>query len=169
MFAVDYATPLIPWTFIIYLSDYLMVPLIVYLTDNKEEFQALCRMCFATLVVCGLIFVFYPTRYPRPPYPAVQSTFVAALMNLIAVADTPNNCFPSMHVAITGIATWSVRHRSPRVFLLFSLWAIAICVSTLTTKQHYLLDIGGGLFVVMAVALVEHLLFERRSLRRQVI
>jgi membrane-associated phospholipid phosphatase len=50
--------------------------------------------------------------------------------------------------------------------LLFWLWTLTIYVSTLTTKQHYFLDILGGLAVMLIIASLEWALFERKKIAR---
>jgi membrane-associated phospholipid phosphatase len=113
-----------------------------------------------------LFFLFFPTAYPRPLYPEVDNILVAGAMKFIAVADNPNNCFPSMHIALTGVSSWAIRFLSRRLHLLFWLWTLTIYVSTLTTKQHYFLDILGGIAVMLIIASLEWALFERKKIAR---
>lgn len=152
---IDQNTPFLPWTFILYTSDYYLFLFVILMHKEKESFNSFCRMAFVTLFICGAFFLFFPTTYPRPQYPEVDNWFIAFLMNLIAVADTPNNCFPSMHVALTGVATWSFRDRGPKVFGFLVVWTLLIYASTLTTKQHYFMDIVGGIGVIVFVAILE--------------
>jgi membrane-associated phospholipid phosphatase len=165
LLSIDQSIPLIPWTCLIYLSDYLLFLVVVVMVTDAETYRRLSRRCFFTLALCGTFFLFFPTRYPRPEYPVVSNTLVAFVMSVISNADTPTNCFPSMHVALTGVATWSLRNRSPRVFGSFVLWSLAIFVSTLTTKQHYFLDVMGGIGVIFTVALLDWALFENAQVR----
>lgn len=165
LFGVDEAIPLLPWTFLVYLSDYPLFLVVMALIDDPDQFRALTRKCFGVLFLCGAFFLLMPTRYPRPEYPAVDNPILAFVMHLISSADTPNNCFPSMHVSLTGVATWQLRHRGPRVFGCFLLWSLAIFLSTLTTKQHYLLDVVGGIGVVAVVSVVDWALFESGLVR----
>jgi membrane-associated phospholipid phosphatase len=157
LFWVDRTVPFLPWTFTIYLSDYLLFVAIFFLIDDLDEWNSFARMAFGTLILCGTVFLFYPTTYPRPEYPVVENPIVAFLMGLIADGDTPNNCFPSMHVAMTSMGTWTLRKKHPGIVLFFALWTAAIIFSTLTTKQHYLLDIIGGLTVVVIIAWLDSL------------
>jgi membrane-associated phospholipid phosphatase len=166
MFSVDLLTPLMPWTFVIYLSDYLVVPWVVYELKRRDEFYSFARNAFGVLILSGIWFMFCPTRYPRPPYPEPPNFFVGWLMSIIANLDTPNNCFPSMHVALSAVAAWAMRHRGPKVLLAYSLWAVSIFISTLTTKQHYLLDIAGGLTNFVIVATLDHVIFYRQLHQR---
>jgi membrane-associated phospholipid phosphatase len=165
LLGIDYAVPFIPWTVMIYLSEYVMVPLVVILHRDLESFQSQVRITFGVLILCGLFFMFWPTTYPRPVYPTQGSPFILFWLNVVAGADTPNNCFPSMHVAMSAAATWSLRRRDWRLYLFFGLWAFAIFVSTLTTKQHYAVDILGGLGVLSTVAILEWGFFETGAFR----
>jgi hypothetical protein len=60
--------------------------------------------------------------------------------------DAPTNCFPSLHVGFTTLAVLSV---GSRLRLFYGLWALAVFASVITTKQHYLWDIGGGVFCAL--------------------
>ncbi|NBT58010.1 phosphatase PAP2 family protein [bacterium] len=164
---IDEAIPLIPWTFLIYTSDYFVFAIALFLLSNKQQFDSFTRMMFGVLFVCGMFFYTFPTTYPRPDYPTDTHTLIGAVMQFIALADSPRNCFPSMHVGLTAIATWSLRHFGMRTVLLFGFWSLAIFISTLTTKQHYFLDILGGLSVMSFVAWLETRFFTRPIVERQ--
>ena len=166
LLAIDRIAPFMPWTFLIYTSDYVLIFLVLILLDKREHVNSFARMAFGVLVCCGLFFLFLPTAYPRPLYPEVDNILVAGAMKFIAVADNPNNCFPSMHIALTGVSSWAIRFFSRRLHLGFWLWTLAIYISTLTTKQHYFLDILGGIVVMVAIASLEWRLFERKRLAR---
>ncbi len=152
---LDNSIPLIPFTFLIYTSDYLLILFAIILIKNSDDFRSFSRMMFATLFTCGLFFIFFPTTYPRPTYPIVNNTFIKAAMEFIYVGDSPNNCLPSLHVALTSVSAWSLRRGSKKVLGFFVLWTLAIIISTLTTKQHYFIDVIGGLLVLVAVVMVE--------------
>lgn len=161
--SIDLAVPFLPWTFLIYVSDYLVFVIAIYMLD-LEGFNAFSRKMFLTLLICGGFFIFFPTAYPRPVYPENQPLLIHLVMNLVGVADSPLNCFPSMHVALTTVAAWSVRCLGRKTFIAFCVWAVAIFISTLTTKQHYLADIGGGLSVAVVATMLDWVLFQKRSL-----
>jgi membrane-associated phospholipid phosphatase len=165
LWAIDRAVPFLPWTFIFYTSDYLLIFIAILMISELSRFQAYARMCFWVLIISGLFFFFYPTTYPRPSYPTDENWLVSLVMGLVGAADTPRNCFPSMHVALTAVATLGVRYKGPRVFSLFCLWSLAIFVSTLTTKQHYFADILGGVGVVALSAFLDRLLFQNGAWR----
>lgn len=152
---LDKSVPFLPWTFLIYTSDYLLIASTILIISERKSFNSFGRMMFLALLICGLFFLFFPTTYPRPPYPLVDHFLIQAAMDLVYVADTPNNCFPSMHVALTTISAWSLRKRAGWLACSYALWTIAVIVSTMTTKQHYFVDILGGLSVVAVVVMLE--------------
>jgi hypothetical protein len=67
--------------------------------------------------------------------------------------DQPGNTFPSIHVGHAFLLAFMVANELPdEEAEARLLWAILISLSTLTTKQHYFVDIAGGLLVAEAVA-----------------
>ena len=84
----------------------------------------------------------WPTTIPRP---AARNPAFEALW----LFDVPTNCFPSLHVALATIAAFFW----PRQRRMATIWAAGIALSTLTTKQHYAIDVVGGL-IVSAVAII---------------
>jgi membrane-associated phospholipid phosphatase len=162
---VDRVVPFLPWTVVIYLSDWLLALWVIILVKDVDSFNKLSRMAFMTLTICGIFFLFAPTTYPRPIYPTDEFLPIQLLLNLLEFADKPTNCFPSNHVAMASIFVWAVRGFDRRKYLGFLIWAVAIFISTLTTKQHYFLDILGGLVVAAAVVTLEYALFAKRWAR----
>ena len=158
--ALDLAVPLIPWTIWIYgsgtkaaLLAWLMVP------DSAAGKRLLLTLSLCAVLTCG-VFAVWPTTYPRELYPLPAGTGATLLeFASLRAADSPTNCFPSLHVALAwGLAlnwrSWaagSVRAAAWRWLPI--LWAVAVTVTTLTTKQHYAVDLPAGLGVgVLAFA-----------------
>lgn len=152
----DKAMPFLPWTFFIYLSDYVFIYLAI-VALHGEEFESFARQMFAALVMCGAFFMFFPTTYPRPEYPEVSNVLLAMAMYSVKVGDMPTNCFPSMHVALTGVCMWNLRRKANPAFAIFFVWTILIFISTMTTKQHYFVDILGGIGILIASAWLERI------------
>ena len=77
-------------------------------------------------------------------------------------ADPPYNCFPSLHVAhsfVSALACWRV-HRGVGIAATFC--AALVGLSTLYTKQHYILDVLAGILLA-AIAYVLFLRGHRRE------
>ncbi|MBI4042683.1 MAG: phosphatase PAP2 family protein, partial [Deltaproteobacteria bacterium] len=67
----------------------------------------------------------------------------------------PTNCCPSLHVATVYICCLPYLYEQKGKFICLFLWASAIAISTLTTKQHYFIDIVAGL----GMAVLMHFIF----------
>lgn len=157
--AIDLAIPLIPWTVWPYgtvtwaaLLAWLAVP------DRIAGRRLLASMALAS-VICWFFFAFFPTTFPRElwPTPAGDSLTLQEL-RVLRDDDTPANCFPSMHVALAwSLAGTCMAFASGRIgrWLPF-FWAVGVSVFTLTTKQHYLLDVAGGIAVGVIAWWVAH-------------
>lgn len=105
------------------------------------------RFLYASLLaqaVGMLCFLLWPVQYPRElyPLPAHASAVGAALVAYVRSSDAPVNCLPSLHVSTAVICALSVRGR--RRFPAALLAALASIVSTLTFKQHYVVDAIAG-------------------------
>jgi len=153
------AIPLLPWTVWIYSSVYF-----IYLAscalqrDEKQYRQFLSGYVFA-YALSGIFFVLYPTTFPREQFPLSLEapSFTEYFFLWFRTIDLPTNCLPSMHVGSCVMSTLPFYKRRPRVFILFSIWSIAIVATTLTTKQHYFVDLIAG----AGFGAFTHLLFSR--------
>ena len=144
---VDRTVPFNPeWTWI-YLSIYLMLPAVPFLTVGRDRLSAYLRGAGFMSSVAFAFFYLLPVELPRPHDPSHHPLYAA-----LTAIDRPLNCFPSMHV---GFAVFSmlflqrVRRTEwpelPVVWLWLGwIWAAAIVFSTLATKQHYLADLLAG-------------------------
>lgn len=144
--ALDAAIPFLPWSIWVYLSQFALLPAsIVKARDDADRGTALFAM-LAAAAIAAVVFVLWPTTLPRPFAPADGIT--GAAWTLLHAADTPYNSLPSLHVALAAIAG-AVLWRSGRPALALA-WPLAIALSTLTTRQHVLLDAAAGLLLAAA-------------------
>lgn len=144
----DRAVPFMPWTIFIYMSEYVFFVIAYFLIRadlNRNKYVwSFLGLSFLAMPV----FVFYPTTYPRADFPIPADTAWPAywLFTLFRVIDDPSNTFPSMHVCCCFMTALAFREKqeSRKLYVTFMIWAILIAVSTLTTKQHYLIDVIAG-------------------------
>lgn len=147
--ALDRAIPLIPWTVCIYFGCYAFWALHYCLcaavpTRARRFFTA----DFIAKGVCFVFFVGLPTTMARP---AVQGLNVwESLVRALYILDAPVNLFPSIH-CLNSWLCWASARDIPafsRGYKAFALGAaVAVCVSTLTLRQHVLLDVAGGILL----------------------
>lgn len=143
----------IPWTTAIYLGSYIFW-IINYLLgavqdDDDEAYSFLCADVLAK-IVCLVFFTLLPTTTIRPTI--IGTDFWSRLLRIVYRMDAADNLFPSIHCLTSQFCFIAVRRCSsiPKWYKLFSMAAaVLICISTLTTKQHVVVD------VLMGVALAE--------------
>jgi membrane-associated phospholipid phosphatase len=151
---VDATTSFLPWTVWIYFSDYFLVSSAFLVSETWDEVKRFVRAYFVLLFIGAVIHLSWPTVYPRALFPAPVRTFSGRALEWLRGVDLATSCLPSMHVAGSYLAAFSLWHRRRSLFGGYVLWATAIAVSTLTTKQHYLVDVLAGLLLAAALAAV---------------
>jgi len=139
---IDDWIPFLEWTIWIYASYYLFLILAVWLPrDDRRRSDAVYGILLAGIV--GLvIFTVLPTSVMRQSPNLWGAT--GFLWRLLLSVDTALNALPSLHVADTCLAAIALASRS-RLWRIGALaWAAMIILSTLTTKQHYVVDVPAG-------------------------
>ncbi len=151
---VDAAVPFLPGTVWIYFSDYVLVAAAFLLQETWPAVRRYVRTYFALLVVGAVIHLLWPTVFPREWFPLDGGSPSARALGTLRGVDAATSCLPSMHVAGSYLGAFSLWRHRPAVFGAFLLWATAVAASTLSTKQHYLVDIFAGLVLALAIAMV---------------
>ncbi len=107
---------------------------------------------FLTSLISFRSFLKQPSCYPRPPLESEEGRLGKAWVTLRNV-DLPSNTFPSLHVGHTVLLSFLLsRHLPKERSDAYVLWAMLLSLSTLTTKQHYVVDITGGILVAETIA-----------------
>jgi len=145
---LDAAIPFLPWTYGVYVSFFALLLATAWLLEARE----FLRMLAAVLVVnavCYLGFFLFTAHYPRPPLESIPPGFWREQFRVMYASDSAGNTFPSIHVATTMLGALRLWPR--RGGALWMGWALLIAVSTLTVKQHFVVDVLGGMAVAWAV------------------
>jgi membrane-associated phospholipid phosphatase len=145
---LDVAIPFLPWTYAIYSSFFALLLGAAWLLDAREYLRMLAAVLLAN-AVCYLGFLLFTAHYPRPPLESIPPGFWREQFRQMHASDNAGNTFPSIHVATTMLGALRLRHH--RGGALWMLWACLISLSTLTVKQHYLVDVLGGFAVAWAI------------------
>ncbi len=143
------AIPFIGWTVLVYMSAFPQGVCVAWLLD-RETLARGTAAAYGVVIVHVLIFAAYPTTFPRPTVPSFEAPLIRGLYHSLCFADSPRNCFPSLHVSMAVLLSLALHHSRPRLGRVFLGWSFLIILSTITTKQHYALDAVGGLALACA-------------------
>ena len=153
MSAIDTATPFWPQTVWVYTSEYIFF-IFCYLSckDVVNTNRYIYSFLFLQ-VVSVLIFTLWPTTFPRENFPLPENLDAATyyLFSSLRNTDTPANCCPSLHVSSVFLSSFLFLNEQRKKFPIFFIWGLLIAASTLTTKQHYLIDVVTGFLMSVLV------------------
>lgn len=162
--ALDHLIPFLPFTLPLYLSLWAYVSLAPAFLIRRDELISY-GAATAVLSVIGLgVFYFWPTAVPPADIDWSQHPSFLFLKNV----DSAGNACPSLHVAFaTFTGLWFARlgremRGGPWLHGANFLWCLGIIVSTVTTRQHVVLDAMAGIVLGGAVA-GGHFFYLRRS------
>jgi membrane-associated phospholipid phosphatase len=154
---LDYAIPMRPSWSLIYGSLYVFVILPLLVVRQPAQIRRTVSAYLMIWITAYFLFLLYPTVAPHPAKIVEQDFFAWVLGSVIYNCDVPYNCFPSLHVAhsfVSALTCYRV-HRGVGIAAIF--WASLIGISTLFTKQHYILDVIAG----VALGCIAYLVFLR--------
>ncbi len=142
--ALDRAIPFWPASGVVYFGAFLfLIATFLSLRDREQATRFLYANVLAQIIGM-LIFVFWPTQYPREafPLPDTASALGAALVNYVRATDAPVNCLPSLHVSTATLCVLTLA--GSRWFRMALVIGPLLALSTMTFKQHYAADVLAG-------------------------
>ena len=96
------------------------------------------------------LFLAMPVAFDRPGLATTTPNFAEWALQLVYGRDPPWNCMPSTHCAVAMLSALALLETGRGVGWFGMFTAAAIGVSTLYTKQHYVVDVLAG-FTLAAV------------------
>jgi membrane-associated phospholipid phosphatase len=142
--ALDRAVPLQPAWMFVYGSLYVFVVILPLLVVRQQELARRAMRAYLTVMITAYIgFLLFPTLAPRPE-DVVGDGFSAWTLRIAYSIDPPHGCFPSLHVAYSFVSALTCYRVHRGVGIAAAVWAALIGVSTLYTKQHYVVDVVAG-------------------------
>lgn len=146
--SIDRLIPFNPAAVWLYLSFFLLVPL-AFLTADACRVRGLTRSMQLCALVSGIVFVAWPTTLHYPPIPPDLAG--ASLLRALVDSDSSQNCFPSLHGALTALCVTALcSRRRPIASVLAALWGVFIGWSVIQTRRHLAIDLGAGLALGLA-------------------
>ncbi len=137
----------------------------IFGSKNKLEFYRVASaLCIGMTVFLIVSCVFPNMQDLRPVLPADGDIFYQLVAHLYKT-DTPTNVLPSIHVFNTLVllfAMWkSPQLRQHKIIMAGStILSILICLSTVTLKQHSVVDASMGALMAVALTLACDRVFE---------
>ena len=164
---LDEMIPVVPWTTLIYFGCFLFwaVGYAIILRTEPEGTHRFFRAELLGKLICFLFFVAIPTTSARPEISG--SGIFAWFMRFLYAADTPRALFPSMHCFVSWMCVVGLRGK-PQISKAYRatavIAALLVFASTLTTKQHVLVDVPAGVALAELVYYVSGLFPEKKRL-----
>ena len=123
---------------------------------DTASYDKLCLMMFSGMTFCLIIYMLLPNGLDlRPTVEEIgRSNPAMWIMQLLWKADASVNVCPSIHCQSTAcmaiaISESKLADERPVLRPIALVWAALICLSTVFTKQHSVLDVVCGLTVAV--------------------
>jgi hypothetical protein len=159
--SMDEKIPFIAWTFIIYASLYLYYPSAAWFGRKNDatvrEMFAFHQCLFILTWIICLIFIFLPTEiHIRDHIPfevrSGEGFWGFWYGDFMHSTDNPWNAWPSLHVVqslliVLILRRWKIIYGIKEAFV-WGAW-VGLCISILTTKQHFIFDLLTGVLVAL--------------------
>jgi membrane-associated phospholipid phosphatase len=131
---------------------------------QEDLIRRTVRAYLAVWITAYICFVLYPTVAPRTDDEVPGDGFLVWGLQFLYSSDPPYNCFPSLHVAHSFMSALSTYRVNRHLGIFASVCAFFVGLSTLFTRQHYILDVIAGMFL----AAVAYAMFLRSARREDV-
>lgn len=160
---MDREFPVVNWMILPYTLLYLFYPATLLLCPSDDRGHAELAVGMQTLIMvtafCCVIFLLLPAEIDMRDQIDWDSLngWESVLFEFIHFSDNPWNAWPSLHIVHSYLlarlmTVWASRRAAEssawNLFLVV-LWIewVLLCISILTTKQHYLFDLVTGIAV----------------------
>jgi membrane-associated phospholipid phosphatase len=154
---IDGLIPLFPPAIVPYLSGdalFIGVPIWAAIRAKPREFEAYTISILLATAVSYVVYFVFPTFVTRPEITSTDA-FSRALMILYRT-DRAYNAAPSGHAIYTVLSFLYLARWTPNYRPIWMVAAVLILVSTLLTRQHYVLDIASGIALAILAYIAGH-------------
>jgi membrane-associated phospholipid phosphatase len=121
-----------------------LILLPVFVVSRDEHIRRTVLAYLMVWTTAYAFFLVYPTVAPRPARVTGEGFHVWGLRFLYE-ADPPYNCFPSLHVAHSFVSALTCYRVHRGLGFAAIICGSLVALSTLFTKQHYILDVVAGI------------------------
>lgn len=138
------AIPFVPAAIFGYLLVYLSVLLVFIAIDDRDDWHHTVVSFLVATSAAYLLFLLLPVRMTMRPDLSGAAGAATTATRFYYLIDLPYNCFPSLHVTYPVLASLVAWRRHPLLRWVFAAMALAVAISVVLVKQHYLADVLGG-------------------------
>ena len=140
--ALERSIPFLPWTVWIYFSFFVFIGSTVFRVEDRIFWRFILASCLAATIAWSIVLL-VPISFSRPDPALIDSEIYRQIFSFVHDADPSHITFPSLHVGVTWICVFLLLDRPGRFWRLAL--GVAISLSTLSTKQHLISDVIGGI------------------------
>lgn len=156
------SVPFLPWTIWPYIIAYPFWVLgFIYIGyRDKTNMYKILLIVIVTFTICGFWYLFFQTdvqawRETSGLFARDPATFTTSesITFWIYSSAGPRNANPSMHCLMSWLCVLGARldKKMPKgIRIMAWIFAIAVCISTQTLKQHYIIDMITGVALAEA-------------------
>jgi len=150
---LDKKIPFLPGTIYPYESIWFFNASVIWLLASNKEIKKYSLGVIALMGTAFLCFLFFPVSVTLP----LSFEGVPVLYKFLRRYDTSLNALPSMHAAFVVfhflwyLSLFSKKRISLFTTTVFFIWGCIIIISTLTLKQHVIVDIATGTILAIIV------------------
>jgi prolipoprotein diacylglyceryltransferase/protein-S-isoprenylcysteine O-methyltransferase Ste14 len=145
-FAFERRLPVIEWSEVFYFSAYVVTALAPLFAKTRHDLRRFMVRALLAMSVAFLLYAILPLA--APPRPFTPQTALGRLLSWERMFDNAAGAFPSFHVIWAMLAAGVYASRWPRLAWIWHAWAVLVSVSCVTTGQHPIADVIGGLATV---------------------
>jgi membrane-associated phospholipid phosphatase len=144
----ELALPFWPAMIVAYLSMFALF-LVPAFQLNESELWTLVRRLVVASILGSLVFILLPSEVGFAEH--TDAGRWQPLYDLVYSVDGRANAVPSFHVIYTSTILLALMDvATPRLRVLYALWLVVVCASTVFTHRHHLLDVAGGIAITLA-------------------
>lgn len=156
---IDLLIPYLGWSWFIYYFGHIYIVAgssLVIWNYRRKNFNRTILLFALMIVVGGIIQLMIPAKSPLP----LEMGYIHKWIHNNFFHD-PYVCFPSMHVALAALPTFLLldKYKTIAVRIIIISFLLLICISTVTLKEHFIVDIVAG----MLLASFFYLLFRLKT------
>lgn len=140
---LDKKIPLIPFFILPYLLYFIYIISSIVFFFQTEHYVKFLQMIIVSSFINYFVWILFPNGSRRQE--VKNKDFFSRLLIFIRKLDNDSNACPSMHISLTMITSFFYIMIFPSLSYLFIIITILITVSVLFTKQHYIVDVLGGI------------------------